>query len=606
MQKFIRLYCAQINSTVGDFKNNFEKISYHIYQAKKHSCDIIAFPELAITGYPPEDLILKPAFIQKNYEYLEKIKDISEEIVVVVGFINKEIEVYNSAAILHNKKIVSIYNKQFLPNYSVFDEERYFQQGKKNIVFDLNNIIFGVNICEDIYYSSGPTQLQAILGGAVLIINISASPYHIKKISEREKMLFTRAVDNRVNIFYVNLVGGQDELVFDGTSTLINEKGQILYRAKSFEEDYFIFDLDTQEANMARIQDAKFKNQRDILTNSDKNLEIIKINNKKNKQGKKINFNSNNNFDNLNLKKTSYKFFEIKDLYKQNISSTEEEIFKALVLGTRDFIIKNGFKKIVFGLSGGIDSALVGVISAFAIGPENVTAVLMPSMFSSKESINDSLKLIKNIKINHIIVSIKEIYNSYISNLKDNLDPKNINYINITKENLQARIRGNILMALSNEYNWLVLATGNKSEISVGYCTLYGDMVGGFSPIKDIYKTMVYRISQFLNIKYKNIIPKEIIKKAPSAELKPNQKDQDKLPPYDILDQILKLYIEEDKDYKEIVSFGFDIKTVLNVIDMVDKSEYKRRQGSPGIKITQKAFGKDRRYPITNCFKLEG
>lgn len=616
MNKLIRLYCAQINSTVGDFQENFEKIALHIERAKELNCDIIAFPELAITGYPPEDLVLRPAFIDKNLEYLSKIKNISENITVIVGFISKDIEIYNSAAVINNKKIAAVYNKQFLPNYSVFDEERYFQQGSTAQVFEIKNMLFGVNICEDIFYSSGPLQKQAICGGAILIINISASPYHIGKISEREKLLFTRATDNKVNILYVNLVGGQDELVFDGSSVLINEKGEILYRAKPFEEDYFVFDLDTEEINFSRLQDSKFKTQRDLMRQSTEQIPIIKLKNKKlpsdNKNSGSRNSNdkntNNNNSGNKNSGNKNNTFSHStystrKDYYIENVSCIEEEIFKALVLGTKDFVLKNGFKKVVLGLSGGIDSALTSVIASFAVGPENTNVVLMPSIYSSEGSINDSLKLIKNIGINYEIIPIKESYSSIIKSLKDKLITSDTNDINITKENLQARLRGLILMALSNEYNWLVLATGNKSEISVGYCTLYGDMVGGFSPIKDIYKTMVYKICNFLNKKYNNIIPENIIKKVPSAELKPNQTDQDKLPPYEILDSILKYYIEEERNPEEIIKEGFNKKIVFDVINMVDLSEYKRRQGAPGIKITKRAFGKDRRYPITNKFK---
>ncbi|MCL4416858.1 MAG: NAD+ synthase, partial [Actinobacteria bacterium] len=488
---------------VGDFKGNFDKIASHIGQAKNLGVDILAFPELAITGYPPEDLVLKPAFIEENLKYLDKIKKLSDSIVVIIGFVNKDFEIYNSAAICSGKKIISTYNKQFLPNYSVFDEERYFQKGLETLIFELRGMSFGVNICEDIYYSSGPAKLQAILGGANLIINISASPYHIGKIEEREKILFTRAVDNRVNIMYVNLVGGQDELVFDGNSMIVNEKGKILARAKAFEEDYFIFDLDTEEVNSTRLQDAKFKKQRDSMKDETSLPKIIKINDfAKNNSGAK-----NRNLTDIGC------YDLIFDRYKEFVSCQEEEIFKALVLGTKDYIIKNGFSKVVLGLSGGIDSALTVVIASFAIGNQNITAVLMPSEYSSKGSIDDSLLLASNIGINTLIMPISNVYKSYLDNLGQIFKTDKIN---ITKENLQTRIRGNILMGLSNENDWLVLSTGNKSEISVGYCTLYGDMVGGFSPIKDIYKTLVYKICNFINKKYSNIIPETIISKVPS------------------------------------------------------------------------------------------
>jgi NAD+ synthase (glutamine-hydrolysing) len=503
-----------------------------------------------------------------------------------VGFVNREFEIFNSAAIINNKKLVSVYNKQYLPNYSVFDEERYFQKGSAGYIYNLNNTLFAVNICEDIYYSSGPLRYQAISGGAALIINISASPYHHGKIEERHKLLYTRAVDNRVNILYVNIVGGQDELVFDGSSVLVNEKGKILIRAKSFEEDFFIYDLDTDDLDSARLQDAKYKNQRDSMRHEAGAIPVINL-----ESAGKNNTGQQNFLHDNNLGSSAGK-----------IVCIEEEIFNALVLGTRDYMLKNCFKKAVLGLSGGIDSALTAVIAGFAAGFENITGVIMPSPFSSEGSINDSQRLAQNTGFSTIIIPVSSIYKTFIENINENLATKEIN---TTKENLQARIRGNILMALSNEHGWLVLATGNKSEISVGYCTLYGDMAGGFSPIKDVYKTMVYRICEFINQKYNNIIPEQIIKKAPSAELKPDQTDQDRLPPYEILDAILKAYIEDERDFTDIAGLGYDKKVVSEVINMVDFSEYKRRQGSPGIKITARAFGRDRRYPITNKFRLK-
>jgi len=579
----LRLYLAQINPTVGDFKGNNKIIASHIKEAKKNNVDIIVFPELSITGYPPEDLLLNAAFINENIKYLDNIREIATDIIVIVGFANKENGgIYNSAAVLYNQQIKSIYNKQFLPNYSVFDEERYFQKGNVSYIYKIAEIPVGINICEDIYYCSGPTKSQSIIGSAELIINISASPYHTEKTSEREKILFTRAVDNRVNIAYVNLAGGQDGLVFDGNSLIINEKGRIIARAKPFSEDVLIYDLSTKGVISVRLKDAKFKNQRAKMQKDYNPLQIIDL-----KFSKKT-----------SKKNTSRKII---DKYSEYISCTEEEIFQALILGTKDYIRKNGFNKAVVALSGGIDSALTALIAAFAIGKGNVTGILMPSIYSSKGSVDDAIELSKNLGIKTITIPISDIYSSYLKNLK--LIFKG-NKINVTRENIQARIRGNIVMAIANENGWLVLSTGNKSEISVGYCTLYGDMVGGFSPIKDVYKTIVYRICKFINNKYSGLIPENTITKAPSAELKPDQKDEDKLPPYKILDPILKAYIEDDCDYNSIIKMGYDMQVVKEVINMVDSNEYKRRQGSPGIKITPRAFGKDRRYPITNKFKL--
>jgi NAD+ synthase (glutamine-hydrolysing) len=484
--------------------------------------------------------------------------------------------------VIHDKQIKAVYNKQFLPNYSVFDEERYFKKGSINYIFKVSETLIGINICEDIFHPSGPLKIQSIVGGAELIINISASPYHIEKIKERKKVLFDAAADNCVNIAYLNLVGGQDELVFDGNSVILSEKGDILGHAKSFKEDVLIYDLDTGGATAARSKDPGFGNQIAGMQKTYKPLPLIDL--KYYKKRKKTN-----------------KEYKTVSGYNRYIDCIEAEILEALILGTRDYVNKNRFDKVVIALSGGIDSALTAAVATLALGKKRVNGILMPSPYSSKGSIDDAIELSRNLGINFLTIPISDIYDSYLENLKAILKHSGIN---ITRENIQARIRGNILMAAANENNWLVLSTGNKSEISVGYCTLYGDMAGGFSPIKDVYKTMVYKICRYINKNYSNIIPKKIIDKVPSAELKPDQKDEDRLPPYKILDPILKAYIEDDFDYRSISEKGFNKKTVKEVINMVDHSEYKRKQSSPGIKITPRAFGKDRRYPITNNFKL--
>jgi len=570
---------------VGDIKGNYNIIASHIQEAKNNDTDIVVFPELSLTGYPPEDLLLKTTFIDENTEYLDKIKNIAPDIIAVVGFVNKmKKEIYNSAAVIYNGKIKSIYNKQFLPNYSVFDEERYFSKGGKNYIFNVAGTIIGINICEDIFNPDGPARIQSVLGGAELIINISASPYHAEKIKERLKVLSGTAKRNLASIAYLNMVGGQDELVFDGNSLIMSEKGEVLVWAKSFTEDVLIYDFDIE-----KIKSLKNKNEKQI---KDEKAKLLK------KYKKPCIIDLKYNPGNKN--KTVLKHKK-PGKHSPDTSILEELILKALILGTKDYVRKNGFRKVVIALSGGIDSALTAVTAALALGKDNVYGVLMPSPYSSSGSIDDSVTLCKNLAISYITIPITEIYMSYLKNLNHIFSHKEIN---ITRENLQARIRGNIIMALANENNWMVLSTGNKSEISVGYCTLYGDMAGGFSPIKDVYKTMVYRICKFINKKYSNIIPENIITKVPSAELKPDQKDEDKLPPYRVLDTMLRAYIEEDLGYHSIVKKGFDKKTVRKVINMVDSSEYKRRQGSPGIKITPRAFGKDRRYPITSKFKL--
>jgi NAD+ synthase (glutamine-hydrolysing) len=580
----IRLYLAQINPVVGDISGNYELIVSHIKKARKEEADITIFPELALTGYPPEDLLLKNAFIRENMKYLDKIKEEVHGTAAIVGFAHKkDSAIFNSAAVMCGKDICYIYNKQRLPNYSVFDEERYFNRGDKNYIFNINGHPVGLNICEDIFYASGPTKAQSIAGGAELVINISASPYHIGKVETREKMVATRATDNIVNIVYLNMVGGQDELVFDGNSIVVNEKGKVIARCLPFAEDSMVFDIDPSTAAAARLKDTRFKNQKSLINENFAPIEKVDLptgmDNKKKEPAKA---------------QTPLKYSDI-------ISCKEEEILKVLTLGTRDYIKKNGFKKVVVALSGGIDSAITSVIATLAIGKDNVNTVFMPSDFSSTESRRDSRELAKNLGIKHDVIPIAGIFGKYLEELDSIFAGDEIN---VTKENIQARIRGSIIMAFSNEHGWLVLSTGNKSEISVGYCTLYGDMVGGFSPIKDVYKTMVYSICRFINKKHDNIIPENIITRAPSAELKPDQTDQDRLPPYDILDQILNAYIEQDRGYKSIVEMGFDKAMVTDVLNMVDNNEYKRRQGSPGVKITARAFGKDRRYPITNKFRI--
>ena len=571
----VRIAMGQINSILGDFENNTKKIIDYIKEAKNKESDIILFPELAISGYPPEDLVYKKSFLTANLKSIERILPHTKDIIVIVGFINVQHDIYNAAAILINGEIKGIYNKIFLPNYGVFDEERYFQRGKNPIfIKTCDNLAFGISICEDIWYPEGPGFTSALFNADILL-NINASPFHYNKWSIREKMLSTRALDYGTAIFYCNMVGGQDELVFDGHSLVINENGEIINRGKSFEEELLITDMSVDSIRTKRLKDPRWK-KKDILSPI---MEPETIN---------LDFKVKN-------KKT------IIEKIKREPPSMEEEVFKGLVLGLKDYFKKNSFSKAVIGISGGIDSALVSAIATVALGRENVTGVFMPSMFTSKESMEDSKELAKNLGINLLEISINNIYKAYINSLKPFF--KDLPF-NTTEENIQARIRGNLLMAFSNKFGWLVLTTGNKSEMSTGYTTLYGDMAGGFALLKDVPKTLVYKIAKYYNEIYpENGIPERIFKKAPTAELRPNQTDQDTLPPYDILDKIIKSYVEEDKSYEEICQLIKDKETVKKVIAMIDKNEYKRRQAPPGIKITPRAFGKDWRIPITNRFK---
>ncbi len=573
--KKLRLALAQINPTVGDIKENTEKIIENIEKAKKDKVDIIAFPELAITGYPPEDLLFKDEFINQNLQALKKVANYTKDIIAIVGFVDKKEDIYNAAAILHDEKIKGIYHKNHLPNYSVFDEMRYFQKGNEIVLLNIEGYKIGVSICEDIWYPENPINIQAI-EGASLIININASPYTVGKIKYREEMIKVRAKDNLVSIAYVNMIGGQDELVFDGSSFVVLPDGKFEVRGSSFKEELIICDVDLDMPFRKQLKDNRLRN--------------LRANYKRQENIKEI--------------KLDYKIKSHEDIIEEKIlfpSMLEnEEIYNALITGLRDYIHKNGFEKVVIGLSGGIDSSLVATIAVDALGKENVKGVLMPSQFTSKESIEDAQKLAENLGIETFKFEIKDIFEKYLDMLNPVFKDKSWD---TTEENLQARIRGNLLMALSNKFGWIVLATGNKSEMSVGYATLYGDMVGGFAVIKDIYKTKVYELAEYRN-SISPVIPERVLKKPPSAELRPNQKDEDELLPYHILDEILRLYIEEDLSLEEIVKYGFDEKSVRKVIRMVDRNEYKRRQAPIGIKITEKVFGKDRRMPITNRFKI--
>jgi len=562
-KNILRIALAQINTTVGDLSGNREKIVEYISKAISFEADLVVFPELALTGYPPEDLLLRNSFIEDNLIELNRIAYSVKDITAIVGCVDKDKNgnIYNSAAVICNGKISGIYHKINLPNYGVFDEKRYFTAGSEIKVFKLGDVIFGVNICEDIWQGQSVAKIQAS-NGASVIINISASPYHAGKINLRKAELVKRVKETKAFICYNNLVGGQDELVFDGGSLILDNKTKLVASAEQFKENLIVQDLEIN-----------------YLTRKSLNRKVIVK---------------------LGAIKENKKAFLPRGI--THVLDRVEEVYGALVLGTRDYILKNGFKKAVIGLSGGIDSALVAAIASDAIGKDNCVGISMPSRYTSNDTRSDAKILADNLGIRFMEIAIEDIFISYLKTLEESFRDTQPN---IAEENLQARIRGNILMALSNKFGWLVLTTGNKSEVSTGYCTLYGDMAGGFAVIKDVPKTLVYELSLFKNKMHKSaVIPESIILRAPTAELKPNQKDQDTLPEYDVLDSILKKYIEEENSLEKIVSSTkIPAEIVKKVINMVDRSEYKRRQSAPGIKITLKAFGKDRRLPITNRYR---
>jgi len=565
-----RIGMAQINTTVGDFTGNRQKIITALKRARSSGVDLLAFPELATCGYPPEDLLFKPSFVTENLKSLEKIISDTSGISAIVGFVDKgDNGIYNAAAIIHDGKLASVYHKIHLPNYGVFDENRYFQSGKDCPVFVIAGVNVGVNVCEDIWIESGPARTQA-RSGAELIVNISASPYHFGKGDIREKMLTARATDNVAIVAFTNLVGGQDELVFDGGSLIVDETGKILARGKQFEEDLIIADLDVASVSPARSKAASTEEKGEIISLSEKSLHTGK---------------------------------SAITPHVARVQGFPEEVYSALVLGTRDYIRKNGFSEVLVGLSGGLDSSLVAAIGADALGKDNICGVAMPSPYSSPGSVTDAELLADNMGIKLLTVRIDKVFKEYLEMLSDSFAGKESD---VTEENLQARIRGNILMALSNKFGWLVLTTGNKSEMATGYATLYGDMAGGFAVIKDIPKTMAYELAKYRNsLAEGEIIPESVITKPPSAELRPDQKDTDSLPAYDILDPILTAYVEEDKSIEEIIAAGNEESVVRQIARLVDLSEYKRRQAPPGIKITPRAFGRDRRLPITNRYNKD-
>ncbi len=581
----LRVALAQINVTVGDLEGNTQKILAYMQQAHAAGSHIVCTPELALTGYPPEDLLLKPGFVAAQLRKLDELINASRDLpglTAVIGFVDRDHDIYNAAAIIHEGKLYGTYHKHYLPNYGVFDENRYFQSGRKAPIFLINGVQVGINICEDVWYPTGPMTLQAH-AGAEVIVNINGSPYYAGKGIFREEMLATRAADNGVIVVYLNMVGGQDELVFDGDSMVFNEQGALIARAREFAEEMLIVDLDTASVFRSRLHDPRRRQER--LQEDSNVVPVIKISDERSQES---------------LLDPPIHLLGAPQRIEPKMEPLEE-IYSALVLGTRDYVHKTGFKKALIGLSGGIDSSLTAAIAVDALGAENILGILMPSGYSSEGSKMDAQELAENLGIEFLTIPIEETFRTSLKMLKPAFgesDP------GLAGENLQARIRGNILMSISNKFGAIVLTTGNKSEMATGYCTLYGDMAGGFAVLKDVLKTLVFELSVYRNtLGEKPVIPQTVIEKPPSAELRPEQKDTDSLPPYEILDPILKAYAEDDRSFEEILAMGFERKTVERVMRLVDLSEYKRRQAPPGVKITTRAFGRDRRLPITNRYR---
>ena len=537
----MRFVISQTNFTVGDLSGNTDKIIETIKKFHNSDVDLIIFPELTITGYPPEDLLYRPALQKKVKHCLDEICKVTSNASVIVGHPQKAgDQLFNACSLIKQGKVELTYYKQVLPNYSVFDEKRYFDPGKQACIFNLENIPVGLSICEDIW-DPAPCKL-ARSSGAELIVNINASPFHLNKNKQRENILTSRCRESGLNIIYVNMIGGQDELVFDGGSMAVNNQGEIQYRAPQFEEGDYLVEF---------------------------------------------------NIDNNNGK------FISKDSTSRTDKPDEELIYDALVLGVRDYVYKNGFNGAIIGLSGGIDSALTLCIATDALGKENVEALMMPSIHTSDMSKEDARTEANNLDVKYNEISIDPLYQNFNESLRPLFNGLPFD---TTEENIQSRCRGTLLMAVSNKSGKLVIATGNKSEMAVGYATLYGDMAGGFAPLKDIPKTLVYKLANWRNSKSHDI-PQRIIDRPPSAELRDNQRDEDSLPPYEILDPVLERYIELDQSPEEIITAGYEQDTVYKIVSLVDKNEYKRRQAAPGVRISKRAFGRDRRYPITSGYR---
>ena len=581
-----RVALAQINTTVGDLEGNAAKAVESIGRAKEAGADLVAFPELTTTGYPPEDLLFKQQFIRGNLDALDRIVEAARGITAVIGFVEAGEDTYNAAAVARDGKVAGVYRKMFLPNYSVFDEERYFRAGNAAPVYTIAGPEYstrvGVNICEDIWYPVGPTVLQAD-AGAQVIVNINASPFNAGKADYREKLLATRATDQGVFVCYVNLVGGQDELVFDGGSMVFDPSGRLLVRAARFDEELLLADLDIDHVLRNRLHNPLPRKQRPTQLLPGVETPRIEV-----------------AAEGEEAASAAPQREEIEPAIAVPLSEFEE-VYRALVVGTRDYVTKSGFERVLVGLSGGVDSSLVAAVAADALGGERVVGVAMPSRYNASESEEDARVLAQNLGIEYHVISIEPVFKAMLSTLGGMFEGTQPN---VAEENVQARIRGNILMAISNKFGWLVLTTGNKSEMAMGYATLYGDMAGGFAVIKDVPKVLVYDLCEHRNkVAGSDRIPARILEKPPSAELRPDQKDEDSLPPYELLDPILEAYVEKDRTFSDLIGMGLDTEVVKQVVRGVDRNEYKRRQAPPGVRITTRAFGRDRRLPIVNKFK---
>jgi len=572
----MRLALAQINTVVGDLDGNRDRIVSRIEEARGDGADLVLFPELAVTGYPPEDLLLRPGFIRAAERTLGEVARAATGIAALVGVPVWRRDLYNACALCADGEVKAVYRKRFLPNYGVFDEDRYFASGRDLLLVQHEETLLGVTICEDIW-QPGPPATDLALAGAELIVNVSASPFHVGKDRQREEMLITRARDNVAFLAFVNAVGAQDELIFDGHSVVLDDEGEVLARAPGFEEALLVVDVDPTAAIARRLSDVR---RRALARERDEGAEPVTV---------------------VRIERAAHADPGHRSAEVAPFEDELESMRRALVLGLGDYVTKNGFSEVVIGVSGGIDSALTAALAAEAVGAERVHCVSMPSRYSSADTRSDARRVAESIGADFREIPIEPVVESLTAALAPSFEGREAD---LTEENLQARARGVILMALSNKFGWLLVATGNKSELSVGYATLYGDMAGGFALLKDVFKTDVFRLSRYLNERAgREVVPVTTIERAPSAELRPDQRDEDSLPPYSVLDRVLEAYVEEDRSVEELSQDGFDADVVQRAVAMVDRAEYKRRQAPPGVKLRPKAFGRDRRTPITNRWR---